>query len=138
MMSAAPSADDDLLRVVVVRRGRAKPTEFRLRPGERGLSLFRKVDSPAGPMILDAVRAAGKQGELAVAEIPISVLRAVGLRIVSTPGGTPDPDVNAIHVEARPTLWRRTVLRLRGRSIPDWFNETVTPILAASAKVVDA
>jgi hypothetical protein len=33
--------DEGVLRVVVVRKGKVKPTEFRLREGETGLSLFR-------------------------------------------------------------------------------------------------
>ena len=128
---------DVVLRVVVVRRGKVKPAEFRLRDGEIGLSLFRKADQPGLEAIIAAVRAAGKQGELEVAEIPAGVLSRLGLRLVRTPGGTPDPAVNALHVEARPPLWRRLVLRLRGMSIHEWFNERITPELAAAAKRVE-
>jgi hypothetical protein len=111
--------DDGVLRVVVVRKGKVKPTEFRLRDGEIGLSLFRTADLPDPEAIIAAVRAAGKQGELGVAEIPVSVFRRLRLRLVRTPGGTPDPAVNALHVEARPSWWRRLVLRFRGVPIQE-------------------
>lgn len=128
--------DDELLRVVVVRRGKVRPAEFRLRDGETGLSLFRKVDSPDPDAIIAAVRAAGKQGDLGVAEIPVRVFRELGLRLVAAPGGTPDAAVNALHVEARPSWLRRIALRLRRVAVHDWFNETVAPKLAAGSRLV--
>lgn len=130
-------ADEDLLRVVVVRRGKVRPTEFRLREGEVGLSLFRATADVGPDAIVTAVRAAGKQGELGVAELPARVLRDLGLRLVRTPGGTPDPDVNACHVEARPSRWRRLVLRLRGVAVHVWFNDRITPELAGVARVAE-
>lgn len=126
----------EVLRVVVVRKGKVKPTEFRLRDGEIGLSLFRTTDQPNPEAIITAVRAAGKPGELGVAEIPVSVFRKLGLRLIPTPGGTPDPAVNALHVEARPSWWRRLALRLRSVSVHEWFNERITPELATAAKLV--
>ena len=51
-------SSEPLLRVVVSKRGSVKPAEFRLRPGERGLSLFRS-DGVSAEVILDAVRARG-------------------------------------------------------------------------------
>lgn len=125
-----------ILRVVVVRTGKVKPTEFRMRDGEIGLSLFRTADQPNPEAIIAAVRAAGKQGELGVAEIPVSLFRQLGLRLIPTPGGTPNPAVNALHVEARPSWWRRLVLRFRRLSVYEWFNERITPELAAVAKLV--
>jgi hypothetical protein len=130
-------ADEELLRVVVARRGKVRQTEFRLREGEIGLSLFRKVDSPGPDAIIEAVRAAGKQGELAVAEIPVSVIRELGLRLVRTPGGTPDADVNELHVEARVPWLRRLVLVLRRRPVHEYFNQTMTPKLAVAARLVE-
>lgn len=129
--------DDGLLRVIVVRKGNVRATEFRLRDGEIGLSMFRSADQPGPSAILAAVRAAGKQGDLGVAEIPVSVFRRLRLRLVRTPGGTPDPAVNALHVEARPSWPRRLVLRIRGVPIHEWFNERITPELAAAAKLVE-
>jgi hypothetical protein len=129
--------NDGVLRVVVVRKGKVKPTEFRLREGETGLSLFRTAGLADPTPIIAAVRAAGKQGELGVAEIPVPVLRRLGLRLVRTPGGTPDPAVNALHVEARLSWWRRLVLRLRGVPVHKWFNEHIPPKLAAVAKLVE-
>ena len=130
-------ADDGVLRVVVVRKGKVKPVEFRLREGELGLSLFRRMHQPGLDVIIAAVRAAGKQGDLGVAEIPSSVLRRLGLRLVRTLGGTQDPIVNALHVEARPSWWRRLVLWFRRVSVHDWFNECVTPELAGAANLVE-
>ena len=129
--------DEGLLRVVVVRKGNVKPTEFRLRDGEVGLSLFRSAEQTGPEAILAAVRAAGKQGELTVVEIPVSVFRGLRLRLIRTPGRTPDPDVNALHIEARPSWWRRLVLRVRGMPMHEWFNECITPVLAAAAKFID-
>lgn len=128
--------DEGVLRVVVVRKGKVKPTEFRLRDGEVGLSLFRSADETSPEDILAAVRAAGKQGELDVVEIPVSVFRRLRLRLVRTPGGTPDPAVNALHVEARPSWWRRIALRFRRVPVHEWFNEYITLELAAAAKLV--
>jgi hypothetical protein len=132
----SPVPAEELLRVVVVRKGKVKPTEFRLRDGERGLSLFRS-DPPGADAIIAAVRAAGKQGDLGIAEIPVRVIRELGLRLVATTGGTPDAAVNRLHVEARPTVWRRFVLRLRRVAVHDWFNEQVTPRLAAAATLIE-
>jgi hypothetical protein len=129
--------DEGVLRVVVVRKGKVKPTEFRLRDGELGLSLFRSADQPGPEAILAAVRAAGKEGDLVAAEIPVSVFRRLRLKLVQTPGGTPDPAVNALHVEARLSWWRRTVLWLRRVPVHEWFNEHATPELAAAAKLLE-
>jgi hypothetical protein len=129
--------DEGVLRVVVVRKGKVKPIEFRLRDGEAGLSLFRAGDKIGPEAILAAVRAAGKQGELVVVEIPVGVFRRLRLSLVRTPGGTPDPAVNALHVEARPPWWRRIVLRFRRLPVHEWFNEYITPELAAAAEIVD-
>jgi hypothetical protein len=130
-------ADEELLRVVVVRKGKVKPAEFRLRDGEIGLSLFRVTESPGAETIIAAVRAAGKQGDLGVAEIPVGVFQRLGLRLVRTIGGTPDPAVNELHIEARPTRWRRFVLRLRRRPVHEWFNEHIAPHVAAAAKLIE-
>ncbi len=129
--------NDAVLRVVVVRKDKVKATEFRLRDGEIGLSLFRTADQLNPEAIVAAVRAAGKQGELGVAEIPVSVFVRLGLRLKPTPGGTPDPAVNALHLEARPSWWRRLVLQCRRVSVHEWFNERIAPELAAAAKLVN-
>jgi hypothetical protein len=125
-----------LLRVVVARRGKVKAAEFRLRPGEAGLSLFRHADSPGPAEVIAAVRAAGKTGELAIAEVPVAVLVELGLRLVPTPGGTPDAAVNALHLEARPPRWRKVFLWLRRRPVHEWFNEVVVPQIATTATLL--
>ena len=70
----------ELLRIVQLRGGRVRPTEFRLRPGETGLSLFEHVADPSAGDVLAAVRLAGKRGDLAAAVLPESALRQLGLR----------------------------------------------------------
>lgn len=129
--------DGELLRVVVIRKGQVKPTEFRLREGEIGLSLFRSTDETGPEAILAAVRAAGKQGDLAIAEIPLVVFGRLGLQLVPTPGGTQDPAVNVLHVEARLPWWQRLVLRIRRLPFHEWFNKNITPELVATAKLLE-
>lgn len=53
---------EQVVRVVVAKRGKVKVAEFRLRPGELGLSLFRKTNDLAVETVVEAVRAAGKRG----------------------------------------------------------------------------
>lgn len=130
-------SDEELLRVVVVRRGKVRPTEFRLREGEIGLSLFRKAPAVDTAAIIEAIRIAGKQGELGVAEIPRRVISELGLRLVATLGGTPDPAVNALHIEARFPWWRGFWFRLCRRSIHDEFNQRIAPKLSEVAKLIE-
>ena len=124
---------ETVLRVVVAKRGRVKPGEFRLREGEIGLSLFRGDESVGPNAILDAVRAAGKQGELILVDIPVATIRRLGLVLASTPGGTPDPAVNRLHVEARFSWWKRVWLHLRRKPTRTTFNDTIATVLAAEA-----
>lgn len=128
--------NEPLLRVVVSKKGKVKPADFRLRPYELGLSLFRSDAGVNPEVILDAVRMAGKRGELTVVEIPLRVFRELGLKVIPTPGGTPDAEVNRAHVEARFGWWFRLWLRLRRRPMHELFNERVAPALAAAAKPV--
>src|SRR5207249_3667228 len=102
---------------VCLRKGRLKPAEFRLRPGERGLSLFRRVGQPGPVEVVAAVRAAGKQGDLAAAAISAEAIRALGLVLVSSPGGTAEPEVNRLHAEARLSFWSALWTRLGGRQV---------------------
>jgi poly-gamma-glutamate capsule biosynthesis protein CapA/YwtB (metallophosphatase superfamily) len=66
-----------LVRVVVSHRGKVRQTEFRLREGEIGLSSFLSPNFATDEAILQAVRAAGKQGELTIAVIPMETNRRV-------------------------------------------------------------
>jgi hypothetical protein len=131
------SPEEDYLRVVVARQGKLRTSEFRLRRGEVGLSLFRREGTPDPQTIIEAVRQAGKQGELSIAEIPGTVLRELGLRLVKTPGGTPDPEVNRVHVEARLSRWIRLNLWLRRVEIAGYFNDGIAPRLAAAARLLE-
>jgi hypothetical protein len=85
--------------------------------------LFAKVDQPSAAEVIDAVRAAGKQGDLAAAIIEVQEIRALGLNLVQTPGGTPVSKVNAIHWEARLPFLRQLLLWLRGRRPVEFFND---------------
>jgi hypothetical protein len=126
----------DFLRVVALWRGALKAAEFRLRPGETGLSLFARLDHPTPEEIVEAVRSAGKQGELAAAVIPASAIRELGLVLVKTTGGTPVSAVNAVHFEARLHWWRRFVLFLRGKGLHDSFNDRFAHRLYEAAQVL--
>jgi hypothetical protein len=127
----------EFLRVVTLRKGALKPAEFRLREGEKGLSLFALTVQPGAAEVIEAVRAAGKQGELAAASIPAERLRALGLRLVQTPGGTPVAEVNAIHYEARLPLLKRLLLRLLGSRLQEYFNEQISPQLCAVTRLLE-
>lgn len=128
-------AGREFLRVVCLRRGKLKVSEFRLRPGERGLSLFRRVAVPSPGDIVAAVRAAGKQGDLAVALLTATDLSRLGLRILATPGGTGDEVVNAVHVEARLSRWRILWLRLSGVVVDEYFNDRFSEALLAASRL---
>jgi hypothetical protein len=136
-----PNAEEDVseevVRVVALRQGRLKPVEFRLREGETGLSLFAHRSHPSPEDVVVAVRAAGKQGDLAAAVIATRQLRALGLTLTPSAGGTPSAEVNAIHYEARIPWWRRLLLRVGGNRPHEYFNEHVSPKLCASANVLE-
>jgi hypothetical protein len=124
-------------RVVALKKGKVKPSEFRLREGESGLSLFAFTGQLAAAVIVEAVREAGKQGELAAAVIPRKVFDELGLRLKKTPGGTPDEAVNALHYEARLPLSRCLLAWLRGIRTHDYFNEHLSEKLLQRAKLWD-
>lgn len=127
----------EYIRVVGLRKGKLKAVEFRLRPGERGLSLFSRVERPGPTEIVAAVRAAGKQGDLAATVIPSGVFREIGLKMVSTPGGTPVSEVNRLHAEARLPVWRSFLMRMLGQSVDLYFNERFSERLVAAAQVLE-
>ena len=126
-----------LLRVVRLRRGTLKSSEFTLRPGEKGLSLFARTDEPSPEEVVSAIRAAGKQGDLAAAVIDARQIRSLGLILRRTPGATPSAEVNAIHYEGRLPLWRRLLLYLSGSRTQEYFNERVSPQLCSMARVLE-
>jgi len=127
----------EYLRVVSLRKGKLKATEFRLRPGERGLSLFRREDRPGAADIVAAVHASGKQGDLAAAVFPADGIRALGLVLVATPGGTGVSDVDKLHVEARLPFWRALIVRLRGRPLQEEFNDRIADRSFEMARLVE-
>jgi hypothetical protein len=127
----------EFLRVVSIRRGKIRPAEFRLREGEKGLSLFARAAHPGPEAIRDAVRNAGKRGELGIAILPGTELRALGLVVVQTAGGTPSPEVNLLHCEARLPWLRRLWLRIRFRDPTEYFNDEVSPRIDALARLLE-
>ena len=126
----------ELLRVVALHKGKVKPVEFRMREGEIGLSLFARAERPSATDVVDAVRAMGKQGDLAIAVISAREITALGLSIVRTPGGTPVPEVNAIHFEARLPFLRSLLVRLRGTALHEYFNHQFSDRLFEVAQVL--
>ncbi|MFO0808544.1 MAG: hypothetical protein U0746_07975 [Gemmataceae bacterium] len=127
----------EYVRIVRLHRGKLKPAEFRLRPGERGLSMFRRLTSPSPAEVLEAVRGAGKQGDLVAVVVPASELARLGLTVTATPGGTPVAAVNAVHVEARLPFWRAWLFRLRGVAADEYFNERFSGPIHAAARVLE-
>src|SRR5262249_3114410 len=127
----------ELLRVVALRKGKLKPGEFKLREGERGLSLFAYADRPGPAEVIECVRAVGKQGDLAAALITAPDIRALGLKLVKTKGGTPCHEVNAIHYEARLPVLRRLLLYLKGIRLHEYFNEHLSRKLCDIARVLE-
>lgn len=101
------------------------------------MSLFAVLDNPGPAEVIDAVRAAGKQGELGAAVFEVAELRRLGLVLRRTEGGTPDPAVNAIHFEAGLPWWRTWLFKLTGRSIHDGFNERFSERLNELARVLE-
>jgi hypothetical protein len=65
------------------------------------------------------------------------VVRELVLRIVTTPGGTPDPAVNRIHVEARLGRLLRFRLWVQRITVADYFNERIAPRLAEAARLIE-
>jgi hypothetical protein len=128
---------EQFLRVVTLRRGGLRHSEFRLREGEKGLSLFAHLDHPSSTEVVEAVRAAGKRGDLGAAVIPMREILALGLTVAQTRGGTPVAGINAIHYEARVPFWRRMLLCLTGTRLHDYFNEHLSERLCAVARVLD-
>src|SRR5688572_25575078 len=126
----------EVLRIVAVRKGKLVPSEFMLRPGELGLSLFAKVKEPRPEQVIEAVRMAGKQGDLRAAVISITRLRSLGLRLVPSIGGTPDADINSLHLEARLPAWRRLAFYVRGIPPHEYFNSQISPKLCEIARVL--
>ena len=127
----------ELFRVVALRKARPSPAEFRLREGETGLSLFAHREQPSPAQVIEAVRTAGKRGELKAAAVPAEAIRKLGLTLVQTRGGAASEEVNAIHYEARLPWWRWLAVRLRGGRPADYFNTQVSPQLCAMARLLD-
>ena len=124
-----------VVRVVAVRRS-LRPTEFSLRPGEEGLSLFACETAEQAERVVTAVRSAGKQGPLAAAAITADELLALGLELVPTSGGTSDPLVNQWHVEARlgPNLLDQA--RRLGQTTVEFYNQQLAGAVCHRARIL--
>jgi hypothetical protein len=120
-----------------LRKGKLKPVEFRLRASEHGLSLFEFQDRTVAQEIIETVRAAGKQGELAVALIDADAIRSLGLILVRTRGATSSERINDLHIEARLPFLRKLLLFLRGIRHYDYFNEELSAKLCALARLLN-
>src|SRR5437870_6948745 len=127
---------EEFIRVVTLRKGEAGPSEFMLRKGEKGLSLFANAEKPSPAEAIDAVRLMGKRGVLAAVSLKRRDIRNLGLIIVQTPGGTGNEEVNAIHFEARLPFFRRLWLRLYGTAPHEYFNKAYSKGLCRLAQLV--
>ena len=128
---------EKLVRVVRLTGGKLRPVEFRLRPGEVGLSVFACKEAARIEDIVEAVRSLGKRGTLAAACISPHVIRELGLKLIRTPGGTLRADINDMHFEIRLTIWQRLWVSLKRKRHSDYFNEVVAPQRYATARVIE-
>jgi hypothetical protein len=82
-----------------------------------------------------AVKAAGKGGKLAAAVLRTEDINALGLRLIKTPGGTPDPWVNTFHFETRLEFLREVSFSFRAEARRQFFNSIHSPQLLALARI---
>jgi hypothetical protein len=130
------SGADEAVRVVAVRRGGLRAAEFSLRPGETGLSLFACQSEEEVRLVVEAVRSAGKTGTLAAAALLVRDLEALGLKLVPSPGATPDARANRLHVEAHLAAASAELARRLGQEPWEFFNQQLAGELRARARVV--
>lgn len=124
------------VRVVAIRRGRFRVADFALREGEDGLSLFACQNENDIRRVVDAVRAAGKSGQLAAAALNADDLNALGLEVIRTSGATPDERANELHVEARLSPSSAELARRLGQTPWEFFNQQIAGAMHARARVV--
>lgn len=105
----------------------ALTSQFKLRPGEEGLSTFAEVVDPAPGRVLQGVGAAGKEGLLRAFRIPVTSITnseqqgGLGLTVRWSQGELPQAfdDVNAIHLD---------IVRPQNMTVGD-FNATYSQLL---------
>lgn len=127
---------DRVVRVVAIRRRRVRISEFGLREGEEGLSLFVCDRDEDLARIVEAVREGGKLGSLAAMAFSAEELRAIDLELIAVPGDTPDPFVNQLHVEAVPSQKMSLEISMSGEELREYFNRLVAPELRRRARIV--
>ena len=126
----------ELIRVVARSKDEFKPSEFMLRKGENGLSLFARMEKPSPAEAIEAVRLMGKRGDLIAVSLKARDIRNMGLTIVQTSGGTGNEEVNAIHFELRLPIFRRLWIRLLRIPVHEYFNETYNYKLFRAARAL--
>jgi hypothetical protein len=129
--------EKEFLRIVSLRGGKLKPVEFKIRQGEKGLSLFAHTIRPSAAEVIEAVRASGKQGILRAAVLQARDMYALGLRLVQTKGGTLQAEINAIHYELRLPFLRRLFFRIQGIRPHEYFNEHLSQKLCTIARLLN-
>ena len=129
-------AAEQTVRVVAVRGGRCRVAEFALRRGESGLSMFACETEQEVRRVVEAVRAAGKKGELAAAALTEHDLEALGLERVPLPGGTPDERVNELHVEVRLSVSTAETARRLSQEPWEFFNQQMSGAIHARARII--
>ena len=87
-------------------------------------------------MVVEAVRAAGKSGQLAAAAITPNEVNELGLVLVPTAGATPDERANKLHVEARLSQTTAELARRMGQQPWEFFNQQLAGAIYARARII--
>ena len=119
---------------VVIAGPKLRQRAFRLRQGEKGLSLFGEATGVDAEMVIATLRRSGKRGPLAVAELYADDIQRLGLVLVKTRVETGNPLVDACHYEARLSEQQRESLKSSSLDMIRYFNEEIAPRLCQLAR----
>jgi len=128
---------EEFIRIVALRKGEFRSSEFMLRKGDNGLSLFANKENPSPTEAIEAVRMMGKRGVLIAVLLKKRDITNLGLTIAQTSGGTENEKVNGIHFEARLPYLKRFWLRLWGIPPHEYFNQFCSQKLFRLARVLE-
>jgi hypothetical protein len=124
-----------VLRVVIAGHQLHK-RDFRLRKHEEGLSVFAEGAGVDGERVISVLRAAGKLGNLSIAELQAADVEKLGLNLVRVPIETGDPMVDACHFEIRLSAEQREALDRLALDARRYFNDEIAPRLCELARPI--